>query len=155
DRGEVVEILAPSPERIAPVSPHYGECGGCALQHWASEPYLGWKREQVRLALARQGLETEITPTIPSPPGSRRRLALHARPRQDGTAALGFKARRSWRLVEISRCPVADPALEGALPALRRLAKPFLEHPRSAPTLHVTLTLSGLDVDVSGVERRT
>ncbi|HEX7758336.1 MAG TPA: RNA methyltransferase, partial [Caulobacteraceae bacterium] len=38
---------------------------------------------------------------------------------------------------------------------LARLAEPFLEHPKSAPTLHVTVTATGLDVDVTGVERRS
>ena len=49
-RAEEIEIVSPSPERVAPVSPQYGDCGGCSLQHWASGPYLEWKREQVRLA---------------------------------------------------------------------------------------------------------
>jgi 23S rRNA (uracil1939-C5)-methyltransferase len=154
DRGELVEVLQPSPERVAPVSPHYGECGGCALQHWAAEPYLAWKREQVRLALGREGLETEIAPTVPCPPASRRRLALHARPGRGG-ALLGFKARRSWRLVDVQVCPIADPVLVRAFPALRVLAQAFFEHPKSAPTLHVTATLSGLDVEVTGVERKS
>lgn len=160
-RGEVLDgrvaafdLVEASPERIAPVSPHYGDCGGCALQHWAAEPYLGWKREQVRLALAREGLETEIEATVATPPGSRRRLALHARRGPDGRVILGFKARKSWRLVEITACPVADPRIVAAIPALTRVAEPFLEHPKSAPTLHVTLTLDGLDVDVTGVERK-
>ena len=154
-RAEVVEIVAPSPDRIAPVSPHYGDCGGCSLQHWASQPYLDWKREQVRLALAREGIETDVEPTVAVPPGTRRRLALHARSGEDGRVILGFKARKSWRLVEVNACPVADPRLVAAFPALARVAEPFLEHPKSAPTLHVTLTLTGLDVDVTGVERRS
>lgn len=154
-RAERVEIVEPSPDRIAPVSPHYGDCGGCSLQHWAAAPYLAWKREQVRLALAREGLETEIAGTIASPPGTRRRLALHARRGPGGRVLLGFKARRSWRLVEVSTCPVADPRIMAALPALKAVAEPFLEHAKSAPTLHVTLTLTGLDVDVTGVERRS
>ena len=37
-RLEAAEILVASPERIAPVSPHYGDCGGCSLQHWAAAP---------------------------------------------------------------------------------------------------------------------
>jgi 23S rRNA (uracil1939-C5)-methyltransferase len=155
ERGDLVEVLQASAERIAPVSPHYGDCGGCALQHWANEPYLGWKREQVRLTLERERLETEIAPAVPCPPGVRRRLALHARRGPKGGAVVGFKARRSWRLVEVHACPIADPRLVEALPALRRLAEPFLEHPKSAPTLHVTWTLTGLDVDVTGVERRS
>lgn len=154
-RLEAVEIVTASPERVAPLSPHYGDCGGCSLQHWAATPYLEWKREQVRLALAREGLETEIGAAIATPPGSRRRLALHARRSADGRVLLGFKARRSWRLVEVKACPIADPRLVAAFPALAQVAEPFLEHPKSAPTLHVTATLTGLDVDVTGVERRT
>jgi 23S rRNA (uracil1939-C5)-methyltransferase len=156
ERGELLDVLTASPDRVLPVSPHYGRCGGCSLQHWAHAPYLAWKVEQVRLALARERIETEMLEPFAAGPGTRRRLALHARrgPRPD-EARLGFKARRSWDLVEIEVCPIADPRLVAALPALRRLAAPFLEHPKSAPTLHATWTATGLDVDVTGVERRT
>jgi len=154
-RMERPEILTSSPERIVPLSPHFGECGGCSLQHWASGPYLEWKQEQVRLALGREGLETDVRPTVATPPGTRRRLALHARRGEDGRVVLGFKARKSWRLVQVTACPVAEPRLVAAFPALARVAEAFLEHPKSAPTLHVTLTLTGLDVDVTGVERKS
>jgi 23S rRNA (uracil1939-C5)-methyltransferase len=154
ERGDLIEVLRASPERIAPVSPHYGECGGCSLQHWAHGPYLDWKAEQVRLALARERIETEILAPFAAQPGTRRRLALHARKGRGG-AEIGFKARRSWRLVGIEQCPIADPRLVAAFPALRKLVEPFLEHPKSAPTLHVTWTATGLDVDVTGVERRS
>lgn len=154
-RLEDVEIVAASPERVATASPHYGDCGGCSLQHWAAGPYLEWKREQVLHALSRERIETEVEATVAVPAGSRRRLGLHARRGEDGRAVLGFKARKSWRLVEVAACPVADPRLVAAFPALTRLAGAFLEHPKSAPTLHVTATLTGLDVDVTGVERRS
>ena len=154
-RLEGVEIVTPSPDRIAPVSPQYGDCGGCSLQHWAEQPYLNWKRDQVRLALARERIETEVEATIATPPGSRRRVALHARRDANGCVVLGFKARRSWRLVEITACPVADVRIVQAIPALAQVAAAFFEHPKSAPTLHVTWTLAGLDVDVTGVERRS
>jgi 23S rRNA (uracil1939-C5)-methyltransferase len=68
---------------------------------------------------------------------------------------LGFKERRSWNLVKIEECPVTDPRLVAAFPALARLAQPFLEHPKSAPTLHVTLTATGLDIDITGVEAKS
>jgi 23S rRNA (uracil1939-C5)-methyltransferase len=154
ERADHVEILVPSPERVAPVSPHYGECGGCSLQHWAHGPYLAWKADQVRGALARERIETEVLAPFAAQPGTRRRLALHARKGRGG-AEIGFKARRSWRLVGIDVCPIADPRLVAAFPALRLLAEPFLEHPKSAPTLHVTWTATGLDVDITGVERRS
>jgi 23S rRNA (uracil1939-C5)-methyltransferase len=153
DRADAVEILQASAERVAPPCQHFGDCGGCALQHWAQAPYRAWKAEQVRAALAQVRIEADLLPPFASPPHSRRRLALHAR-KLGARAALGFKARRSWRLVEIGVCPIADRRLEAALPALADLASPFFEHPKSAPTLHVTLTESGLDIDVTGVERR-
>jgi 23S rRNA (uracil1939-C5)-methyltransferase len=154
DRADALEILRPSADRVVPPCPHFGECGGCALQHWASAPYLAWKAEQIRLALGRERIETEILPIFASRPGERRRLALHARRGASGVE-LGFKARRSWRLVNIETCVIAHPRLVAALPALRRMAGPFLQHPKSAPTLHVTWTDTGLDVDVTGVERKS
>ena len=153
-RAEAIEILTPSHERIAPVSPHYGDCGGCSLQHWAAEPYLEWKREQVLLALARERIEAEVATTVVTPAGVRRRLALHARLGEDGQVRLGFKARKSWRLAPIVECPVADPRLIAAIPALAAVVAPLMESPRSAPTLHVTQTLTGLDLDITGIERR-
>ncbi len=154
DRAELLEVLRPSPERVAPVSPHYGRCGGCQLQHWAHAPYLAWKVEQLRRALARERLETEILPAFAALPGRRRRLGLHARRGPNGVR-LGFKQRRSWDVVDVQVCPVADSRLEAAFPGLRRLAAPFLEHPSSAPILHVTLTETGVDVDVTGVEAKS
>ncbi len=75
-RGEVrdgrmdgAEVVEASPDRIAPVSPHYGDCGGCSLQHWASGPYLGWKRDQVIAALSRERIETEVEATVAVPAG--------------------------------------------------------------------------------------
>jgi 23S rRNA (uracil1939-C5)-methyltransferase len=154
DRGEVLNVQQASPERVEPPCPHFGACGGCALQHWAHEPYLAWKVEQVRQLLGRERIETEFLTPFAAPPSARRRLALHAR-RRDGPTVLGFKSRRSWDVVEIAECPIADPRLIAALPALARFATPMFQHPKSAPTLHVTWTETGLDVDVTGVEARS
>ena len=150
-RGELLDLVDASAERVVPPCPHFGDCGGCALQHWAEAPYLDWKRAQVIHALAREGLETAVATTAATPPHARRRVALHARRRADGTVALGFKARRSWRLVDIETCVIADPGIVAALPALGEVARAFFEHPKSAPSLHVTMTDAGLDVDVTGI----
>ena len=155
ERRELVEVLAPSAERIEPVCPHFGTCGGCALQHWDHAPYLAWKVARLAATLARQGIETEILPAFAAAPGTRRRVALHARRGNREAAKLGYKARKSWDLVDIAVCPISDPAIQAAIPALKRLAAPLFEHPQSAPTLHVTCTPSGLDIDISGVERKS
>ncbi|WP_425996177.1 class I SAM-dependent RNA methyltransferase [Caulobacter sp. DWR1-3-2b1] len=153
-RGELLEILDASPDRVTPPCKHFGDCGGCTSQHWAQQPYLDWKAELIRVQLSHEGIETEILPAFAAPPASRRRVALHARGGKGGVR-LGFKERRSWNLVKIEECPVSDPRLVAAFPALARLAQPFLEHPKSAPTLHVTLTATGLDIDITGVEAKS
>jgi 23S rRNA (uracil1939-C5)-methyltransferase len=155
DHAELSDILEASPDRVGPPCPHFGVCGGCALQHWAHGPYLDWKRSLLVQALERERLEPEILAPTASPPASRRRLALHARPGTREQARLGYKVRGAWTLVDIAVCPIAESRLQAAIPALKRLAVPFLNHPKSAPTLHVTSTLTGLDIDVTGVEQKT
>ena len=152
-RAEDIEILEASADRVPIQSETYAECGVAPLQHWASAPYLAWKRDLVVETLAREGIETEVEATVATPPGVRRRIALHARRDEDGRVRLGFKARRSWRVVELTECPLSDPRINAALPALAAVAAPFLGGAKSAPTLHVTVTDSGLDVDITGVER--
>jgi 23S rRNA (uracil1939-C5)-methyltransferase len=155
ERRELAAVLSPSPQRVEPPCPHFGTCGGCALQHWDHAPYLAWKLERLRGTLALQHLETEILAPFAARPGTRRRLALHARKGSRDAARLGFKERKSWAVVDIAVCPIADPRLEAALPALRRLAVPLFEHHKSAPTLHVTLTGSGVDIEITGVENKS
>lgn len=154
-RADQFEVIEASPDRRPIHSEIYAECGVAPMQHWADQPYLAWKRDIVIQTLAREGIETEVEATVAVPQASRRRLALHARSGPGGRVLLGFKARRSWRLVELTDCPVSDPALIAALPGLAKVAAPFLGHPKSAPTLHVTLTETGLDVDVTGVEKKS
>ena len=154
-RAELIEVIRASAERIEPACPHFLACGGCAVQHWAPEPYLAWKQDKVRHALSLEGLSTDFAPPFAAPPGSRRRIALHARKGSRDQARIGYKARRSWSLVEIAACPIADPRLVAAFPAFKRLAAPLFEHPKSAPTLHCTLTATGIDVDITGVESKS
>ena len=151
DRAELQAVLTSSPERVTPPCPHFSACGGCALQHWDHAAYLAWKVGQVRAVLARERIEAEFDAAFAAPPQSRRRVALHARP----GGRLGYKARRSWNVVDIAVCPIADPKLVAALPALKRISAPLFEHPKSAPTLHLTLTDTGLDLDITGVEAKS
>ena len=154
-RRELETVLEASPQRVTPPCPHFGVCGGCALQHWEHGAYLDWKVDRLVRTLARERIETQVLPAFAARPASRRRLSLHARPGRKDAARLGFKGRKSWDVIDIVACPISDPRLEAALPALRRLAVPLFEHPKSAPTLHVTVTDTGIDVDITGVERKS
>lgn len=54
-RGELIEILEPSKERIRAKCKHFGECGGCQYQHLPYEKQLEVKTEIVRDQLQRIG----------------------------------------------------------------------------------------------------
>jgi 23S rRNA (uracil1939-C5)-methyltransferase len=141
-------LLAAAPERVAPPCPHFGACGGCALQHAADGWIAGWKAGTIARALAARGIEVEIRPTLTSPPRSRRRAVFSARRTRKG-AIVGFHGRRSGTLVEVPHCLVVTPAIAAALPALARLAR--VAASRTA-TIRLTVTdgPAGLDVDVAG-----
>ena len=109
DRAGLIEVLEPSPDRIAPICPHFGICGGCALQHLEEGAYLAWKRELVVAALRSRGLETEVEPVRPVPLANRRRAAL-ALGRSKQGVALGYRRARSHELIDIEVCPVLSPA---------------------------------------------
>src|SRR5216683_4831408 len=49
-------VVEASPHRVTPKCPHFGDCGGCQLQHAAYAHQLELKRQVVEEAWARAGL---------------------------------------------------------------------------------------------------
>lgn len=148
DRLIHVELIAPSPSRIAPVCPHFGPCGGCALQH-ADDAFLAeWKTGLVATALAQRGLETELRPIAVSPPASRRRVVFAGRRTRKGAIA-GFHGRGDDALVPVTACAVADPAIVAALPALTEMFGLTASRGGEARA-SVTAGEAGLDVTLEG-----
>ncbi|MDP3492626.1 MAG: class I SAM-dependent RNA methyltransferase [Hyphomonadaceae bacterium] len=151
DRARVIEITTPSPDRVAARCSHYGECGGCSLQHLADARYLEFKREQVVTALSFLQIDTPVDPVIAVPPRSRRR-AVFAAHRIGKTIAIGFHSRRSHRIVPVTDCAVITPGLLALLPKLERIAA-ICAPPKDALTISVTETITGFDVALNGVAK--
>lgn len=147
-RGEVSTFLTRMP-RAEPPCPHFGQCGGCALQHMPESDYAAWKRQRVIDALAKKGFhDVTVAETAISPPGSRRRIALAYETRGPHTS-LGYYARRSHRVTDIAICPVADPALTALFTPLKSLLAGL--GARSGKVL-LTLTDTGIDALITGLE---
>lgn len=143
-------VIEPSAARVTPPCRHAAGCGGCALQHADLGWLAAWKRERVLGALNRAGVETEVAPTIASPPASRRRVVFTAVRRKSGVA-LGFHRARHVRIEPIESCALARPEIIAALPALRALAG--MAASRSAEIrIAVTSSEDGLDVAVDGAK---
>ncbi|PKQ07991.1 MAG: RNA methyltransferase [Alphaproteobacteria bacterium HGW-Alphaproteobacteria-12] len=148
ERAELVRVLDPSPDRIAPVCRHFGSCGGCSLQHMDATAQASWKRAQVAAAFLARGLDVEVGPLVPARPRSRRR-ATFAATRTKKTVTFGYYERGTHTIVPVSECPLVLPEIEQALPALAALVGPGLSR-RSRASVLVTATRNGLDVAVTG-----
>ncbi|WP_108681365.1 class I SAM-dependent RNA methyltransferase [Methyloceanibacter sp. wino2] len=148
--ADCIDVLDPSPDRIEPVCPHFGLCGGCALQHLDTPSYLAWKRELVVTALQSRGLDVAVEPTRAVPLGSRRR-ATFSLERRGKNVVLGYRRARSHDTIEIDTCPILSPRVLSVLPALKALLAPLLGGAHEA-RIAVTETDTGLDVAIDGVQ---
>jgi 23S rRNA (uracil1939-C5)-methyltransferase len=149
DRRRLLKVETPSPERIEPFCRHFGVCGGCAIQHWQVERYCGWKHALVIEALRQANLDCEVAPLIDAHGRGRRRITLHARIGTHEVLKVGYAAASTHDIIPIDRCPILDPALEGALEAGWALAEPLIANGKPLD-IQVTATDSGLDIDVRG-----
>lgn len=149
DRRRLLQIEIASPERVAPFCPHFGVCGGCAIQHWKPEPYHAWKRNLVVEALAQAKLDCEVAPLIDAHGAGRRRITLHARMGTHAVLKVGYAAAQTHDIIPIDRCPILDPAMAGALEAAWAVAEPVIGTGKPLD-IQVTATKGGLDIDVRG-----
>jgi 23S rRNA (uracil1939-C5)-methyltransferase len=149
DRRRLVHVDTASAERIEPFCPHFGVCGGCAIQHWQSESYRAWKRGLVIETLARADIVCEVDPLVDAHGAGRRRIVVHARKGSHDVLKVGFTAAGSHDIVPIDRCPILDPGLGGALDAAWALTE-VIEPVAKPLDIQVTAAQNGLDVDIRG-----
>jgi 23S rRNA (uracil1939-C5)-methyltransferase len=126
-RGELLEIIEPSPERVAPRCPHFQVCGGCHYQHLPYESQLALKAEVLQDQLARIGglKDVHVAPTVPSPRpfNYRNHIQFHQAP--DG--ALGFQAARSNQVVAVQECHLPEAPIDALWPQLQLEPLPGLD----------------------------
>lgn len=124
-RAEIVDVLEPSPDRVEPVCPLYGICGGCNLQHMSYDRQLKAKSSIVSEAFRRiAGFDPgEVAVAASHPYGYRNRVQVHMTPE----GKLGFMRRDSGDVVPLSSCPIADPAVNRWLEARARSQHPKRE----------------------------
>ena len=122
--AEAEEIIAASPERIAPACAHFGACGGCHYQHANYATQLAFKQAILRETLERGGVvaPTEIAVLAAEPWRYRNRIRLAF----DAAGNPGYRSRRSHAVIPISECPIAAPLLlqaaHAAAEVVRQLA---------------------------------
>ena len=144
--GRVIELIEAGARQPA-LCPHFGQCGGCALQHLAEPAYRAMKEEQIRAALLHRGLDPGVVAALRRVgPGTRRRARLTLqRSRRAGVPPLvGFHERESETIVDMHDCAVLHPALLALAAPLRKLAEVVLT-PGGTGAALLTRLESGVD----------
>lgn len=67
-RGKLIRVISPSPERVTPLCPYFGDCGGCQYQHIDYAAQLRIKHKQIVDLFVRIGKFSEalIDPVVPA-----------------------------------------------------------------------------------------
>ncbi|MEJ2384660.1 MAG: 23S rRNA (uracil(1939)-C(5))-methyltransferase RlmD [Xanthomonadales bacterium] len=125
DEGETLRVLEPSPDRIEPRCPHFGQCGGCSLQHLAPERQIAAKQRSLEQNLARIGKVTadELWAPLTGPLwGYRRKARLSVRyVHKKGRVLVGFRERYGRFVADLAECHVLDPRIARQLVPLAEL----------------------------------
>jgi 23S rRNA (uracil1939-C5)-methyltransferase len=143
--AELLEVLAPSRHREKAPCPHFGICGGCALQHWRLDIYSSWKVSLIERALKQRGVQAPaFEPPLVGTPGERRRVDFVLR-RQGKRVLAGFHEKASARVVDVGVCVIARPTLAALLAPLREALVEILPDGASADAI-ANESDSGIDV---------
>jgi 23S rRNA (uracil1939-C5)-methyltransferase len=123
-RAKADTIVEPSPHRVPPACPYFGQCGGCHYQHASYEHQLEIKKEILRETLRRTAkleldYEIEVHPSPPWNYRNRSRLQLQNQP---AFAAEYFK-HASHELQPVEQCPISSPLINRALAVLWQLGR--------------------------------
>ena len=121
-RAQLLEVLVPSPDRIAAPCPLFGSCGGCATQHLAYPAEARVKVGQIESALKRIGkiADPVLRPILTGPDyGYRNRITVHNR-----EGRIGFLGTDGRTLIDVSRCLLAAEDVNAKLVQLRSRPRP-------------------------------
>ncbi|MDQ7038149.1 MAG: class I SAM-dependent RNA methyltransferase [Aquificota bacterium] len=118
----VKRVVIPSPVRRDPFCPHFGECGGCQIQHIDYPAQVFLKEEILTETLRRIGKIKDVKLLDPIPSGQETGYRVRVQLKVKG-GKVGFFRWRSREVVEIDSCPLVHPRINGILPGLREVAR--------------------------------
>ncbi len=110
EQASLVALRRQSAQRVAPRCPHFGVCGGCALQHLHVAAQVATKQRALEDALWHLGKvrpEQVLRPIEGPAWGYRQRARLSVRHVvKKGTVLVGFHERKSSYVADIRSCDV-------------------------------------------------
>jgi 23S rRNA (uracil1939-C5)-methyltransferase len=125
EEADTVTVTNPSAERVEPICPHFGLCGGCSLQHWAPDAQIAFKQSVLVEHFKHFG---DLTPDEWLPPLRSTRTDYRRKARlgvkyviKKNTLLVGFRERKSGFLAQLDVCKVLDARIGERLTDLKAL----------------------------------
>ncbi|MDD3380512.1 MAG: 23S rRNA (uracil(1939)-C(5))-methyltransferase RlmD [Rugosibacter sp.] len=142
EQATVTKVLRASSQRVVPACPHFGVCGGCALQHLNIAAQTAAKQRVVEDALWHIGRlkpEQIYPPIAGSAWGYRHRARFSARwVAKKGGALIGFREKHSSFVAVMDSCAVLPPVVSALIPKLKQLIS-LMSEPEHFPQIEVAV----------------
>ena len=139
--AEIIEIVSPSPQRISPICPHFGVCGGCDYQHIPYDLQVKIKENLFKDEIVRQ-LGKEIIDVVKriipatNPFFYRNRIHLKIK-RERHKVHLGFFKKNTHELIPLEKCFLAIPAINEILIMLKTILKTYAAIANQIKTIEI------------------
>ena len=131
--GRLMEIITPSPYRVAPPCPVARACGGCQIMHLDYKEQLRFKENKVRNLLERVGGLRDFTMLpilgMEEPYYYRNKAQFPVGKNKDGRIVMGFYAGHTHAIVDTEHCYIQHPLNE----TLIRIIKNWMEKYKIQP----------------------
>ncbi|PZQ16324.1 MAG: 23S rRNA (uracil(1939)-C(5))-methyltransferase RlmD [Rhodanobacter denitrificans] len=125
DEAKVETLLTRSPDRIEPRCPHFGSCGGCALQHLSADKQIAAKQRVLAENFERIGKVTPqhwLEPLTDVPWGYRRKGRLSVKwVEKKGKVLVGFREDDPRFVADLRVCHTLLPQVGERIEALAAL----------------------------------
>jgi 23S rRNA (uracil1939-C5)-methyltransferase len=146
--GTLLRLVgSPSPDRVAPACPAFGECGGCAWQHLSYAAQLRFKRQRVVTAMAQHAstADLHIAEVIAAPTTlGYRNKGKYVVGGQAQSIVMGAYRPRSHDVVATTGCRVVAPVIDELAEWVRGAAdavaiEPYVEQHRKGELRYVVI----------------
>lgn len=125
DEGVVTQVHSASAMRVTPPCPHAEICGGCSMQHLATDEQFAMKQRVLLEQLQHFGNvvpRAVMAPLVGERTGYRRKARLAVRyVHGKGGVLVGFREKRTTYIADINACAVLLPAVGTKITELRAL----------------------------------
>ena len=119
-QAHVIEVLDASPDRVKPICPYYGSCGGCQWQHVGYSAQVRLKQQVLEEHFARIGKQPVAIDAVHTPRSPwKYRYGCEIALSRDA----GFRQRGSRRVVEVEHCAISHPLISKLLATLNEMIR--------------------------------